>query len=170
MDRDTLKMLKDNGGRSFPKWEDFPGVNLYMDQVTELVNKYMEKIAPPGADAVITASMINNYVKSKLMPPPVKKRYSKLHLAYIIIICTLKQTFGVSSLEKILPDEMGEEDIKKFYDVFALSCEAAYSKALSDMEKLSDSCGDDTELFILRLMAEADVKKTIIESILVEKG
>ena len=171
MDIEILKKLKETDGRRFPSWDDFPEVDLYMDQVIELVNGYMRSISPSGEAAVITASMINNYVKSKLMPPPFKKRYSKLHLAYIIMICFLKQTFGVSSLEKILPENvniMRDDVIKELYEVFTQSGEEAYLGALSDIEELSAQCGDDTRLYSVRLMAEVNVRKAIAEAVIRE--
>ena len=45
----------------------------------------------------------------KVMPPPVKKRYSRVHLAYLVMICTLKQSLSISCIQRMLPEEHGEE-------------------------------------------------------------
>ena len=70
------------------------------------------------ARKAITASIINNYVRMKVMPPPVKKRYSRVHLAYLIIICTLKQSLSISCIQRMLPEDHGEEAARALYEAF----------------------------------------------------
>ena len=78
-----------------PRWNALPDIELYMDQVVAVMEKqlslYQENYAEDAR--LITPSIINNYVKLKIIPAPVKKRYSREHLAYLIIICILKQTY-----------------------------------------------------------------------------
>ncbi len=100
-----------------PKWEELPVFELYMDQVIVLVNQYLS-ILENGDERVLTPSMINNYVKQKTLPPPVKKRYSRIHVAYLIMICILKQSLSISMIQKILPvDEVGN-NISDIYNLF----------------------------------------------------
>ena len=40
--------------------------------------------------------MINNYVKLGMMSRPVKKRYSRAHLASLVMVCVLKQTISAA--------------------------------------------------------------------------
>ena len=72
-----------------PRWEELPDLELYMDQVLSLVERYLGDY-PGFEERRLTASMVNNYVKMGVMPPPVKKRYSRVHLAYLLMICLLK--------------------------------------------------------------------------------
>ena len=66
-----------------PTWEELPDLALYMDQVVAPGGAVCEPAAPLRAKrATLTASAVNNYVRVKLIPPPVKKRYSRVHLAY----------------------------------------------------------------------------------------
>ena len=58
-------------GFALPRWEDFPDLELYMDQMTAHINRYL---AFQNDERTVTASMINNYVKAKLIPRPVRKR------------------------------------------------------------------------------------------------
>ena len=100
-----------------PTWEELPVFELYMDQVMVLVNGYLS-ILENGEERVLTPSMINNYVKQKTLPAPVKKRYSRVHLAYLIMICILKQSLSISMIQKMLPiDELGD-DISGIYNSF----------------------------------------------------
>ena len=67
------------------KPEDIPNIDLYMDQVISLISQYLSVFPHDPHEQVITASTINNYVRLKLMPAPYKKRYTKIHLAYILM-------------------------------------------------------------------------------------
>ena len=66
-----------------PDWEDLPAIELYMDQVITLLEQYLSVF---GGGKIITQPMINNYVKLEIMPPPVKKRYARRHLAYYYLV------------------------------------------------------------------------------------
>lgn len=99
-----------------PDWDSLPQLDLYMDQVILLLNRYLSPMA--GEEKYVTASIINNYVRMKVMPPPVKKRYARTHLAYLIIICTLKQSLSISCIQRMLPPEHGEEDARILYTDF----------------------------------------------------
>ncbi len=161
----TLAELKDSASDfAFPRWSDFPSVGLYMDQVTELINGHLSKIPAFSAESSnITGSMINNYVKSDIMPPPVKKRYSKEHLAYIMIICTLKQTFNISTIKQILEKDFCGEDISSKYDAYAADFEASCKRGITDIAselQAEKNCG---QTGILRLMSEISAKKFIAE-------
>ena len=92
-----------------PDWDELPQLDLYMDQVILLLKRYLAPLGRSGEEKAITASIINNYVRMKVMPPPVKKRYSRAHLAYLIIICVLKQSLSISCIQRMLPANQGEE-------------------------------------------------------------
>ena len=87
--------------RKIPIWSELPELDLYMDQIIVLMEKYL---GSNPEDKLITPSMINNYVKLGIVPPPIKKKYSKIHIAYLIIICSLKQVIPIADI-KILIDE-----------------------------------------------------------------
>ncbi len=99
-----------------PDWESLPELDLYMDQVILLLNRYLAPIV--GEEKYVTASIINNYVRMKVMPPPVKKRYARVHLAYLIIICALKQSLSISCIQRMLPPDYGEEAARVLYTDF----------------------------------------------------
>ena len=73
-----------------PRWEELPNFDLYMDQVITLIEGYLY-ILSDGKENVLTSAMINNYVKQKLVPKAEKKRYNRMHMAYLIAITVLKQ-------------------------------------------------------------------------------
>ena len=97
-----------------PTWEELPDLELYMDQVVSLVVRYVN-LQPHSApkDSILTASAVNNYVRLKLIPPPVKKRYSRVHLAHLIVICCLKGSMSLSSIQQMFPIALSEEEAQR---------------------------------------------------------
>jgi len=108
-----------------PDWDSLPQLDLYMDQVILLLTRYLSPLVRCGEEKTITASIINNYVRMKVMPPPVKKRYSRVHLAYLVMICILKQSLSISCIQRLLPDGHSEEDARSLYTSFVRQYRAA---------------------------------------------
>lgn len=102
---------------TLPNWDELPAFDLYMDQVIASLKKYLDFLPHDELEErVVTSSAINNYVRIKIMPAPYKKRYSRVHLAYLIIICTLKQSFSISYIQKMMPMDVTEEELKTIYN------------------------------------------------------
>ncbi len=59
---------------------EIPNIALYMDQVTTFMDAQLASSRRFESDKVLTKTMINNYAKNKLLPPPVKKKYSPEHM------------------------------------------------------------------------------------------
>ena len=103
---------------SLPDWEALPQLDLYMDQVVLLLTRYLEPMYAGEDERSITASIINNYVRMKVMPPPVKKKYSRAHIAYLVIICALKQSLSISQIQQLLPEDREEGAVRALYTEF----------------------------------------------------
>ena len=101
-----------------PDWDSLPQLDLYMDQVILLLTRYLTPIDRDAEEKFVTASIINNYVRMRVIPPPVKKRYSRIHLAYLVVICTLKQSLSISCIQRLLPEEHSEEAARQLYTEF----------------------------------------------------
>ena len=104
-------------GYSLPTWESIPNFGLYMDQVIVLLQQYLDFIPTPeeGKDSFVTASAINNYVRLKILPPPQKKKYSRLHVAWLIMILTLKLSLSISEIGRLLPSGLEEAQVCALY-------------------------------------------------------
>ncbi len=99
-----------------PEWEAIPDFGLYMEQVIDLLKQYLDYLPPElKEEQFITASTINNYVRTKVMPEPIKKRYYREHIAYLIIICTLKQTLSIALIHRIIPTGLQREEVEAVY-------------------------------------------------------
>ena len=103
-----------------PPWEQIPDLGLYMEQVIVLLRQYLDYLPPElKEEEFITSAAINNYVRTKIMPEPVKKRYYRVHIAYLLVICTLKQGLPLAMIQKLLPIGIPEEEVRAFYETFA---------------------------------------------------
>ncbi|CCV64663.1 conserved hypothetical protein (DUF1836) [Alteracholeplasma palmae J233] len=125
-----------------PRWEDLPELSLYLDQVLEYVNDNISAvfIEPVSSNSkqVLTDSMINNYVKNKLMPAPVKKRYQKDHIAFIITITILKQVATLSSVSRGIQHMKLTFGKIKAYNLFIDFLENALKVMTEQLEKTPD--------------------------------
>lgn len=110
-----------------PAWEALPKLDLYMDQVITLMEQYLSIYRAPK-DKLITSSMINNYVKLGVIPKPNKKRYSRIHLAYLIMVCSLKQVLSISVIQKMLPLDLSEKKIEQAYTSFHLAQKRVFAQ------------------------------------------
>ena len=105
-----------------PEWDSIPNLGLYMDQVVVLLAQYLNFIPamPGGKESFVTSSTINNYVRLKIMPAPVKRKYFQVHIAYLIMILTMKQSLSISDVQKILPADSNETDVRAVYEDYSL--------------------------------------------------
>ena len=102
-----------------PAWEQIPDLGLYMEQVIALLRQYLDYLPPElKEEQFITAAAINNYVRKGIMPSPEKKKYYREHIAYLVMICTLKQSLSIAMLQKLLPAGRGEEEVRPVYEAY----------------------------------------------------
>lgn len=110
--------------RKIPLWSELPELDLYMDQIIVLMEKYL---CCGTEEKLITPSMINNYVKLGIVPPPIKKKYSKIHIAYLIIICSLKQVMPIADIKILIDEKLKDSSIEDLLN--------EYSKLQSEISK-----------------------------------
>ena len=84
-----------------PRWEELPNFDLYMDQVTTFMDEHLSDVKRYEDDKILTKTMINNYTKNDLLPPPVKKKYSKEHIYVLTFIYYLKNILSISDIQKL---------------------------------------------------------------------
>lgn len=86
----------------YVKTEDIPNIGLYMDQVTTFMDEHLSDCKRREDDKILTKTMINNYTKNNLLPPPVKKKYSKEHLYVLTFIYYFKNLLSISDIQTLL--------------------------------------------------------------------
>lgn len=171
------------------KSEDIPNIDLYMDQVTTFMDSRMrEKTRNPQEDKILTKTMINNYAKNELLPPPVKKKYSKEHMLVLIFIYYFKSFLSIGDIQNLLNPlterffgKSGEFDLTKVYDeVFCWEDKQVevLKKDVTERFKaaqasFTDAPEDSQEFlqyfsFICLLSFDVYVKKQLIEKLIDE--
>ncbi len=111
-----------------PRWGELPSIPLYMDQVLLVVNETLQPLSSCD-DTAITAAMINNYVKQKLIAPPIKKKYGRDQLSALIMVCVLKRVLSISEISSLLSSLSARGDAPR-YDLFCGALEDSLSKGL----------------------------------------
>lgn len=113
-----------------PRYEQLPDIPLYSDQIIDSLYRLTAPLLGTG-EPVITAPMINNYVKQRLLPPPEKKRYNRDHLAQLYCIALLKQTFTISEIDAMLRIQTRSYPFPVAYDYFCKELESALQATFS---------------------------------------
>ena len=170
----------------YVKPEDIPNIDLYMDQVTTFMDSQLATSKRHEDDKILTKTMINNYAKNVLLPPPEKKKYSKEHVLTLIFIYYFKSILSISDIQSILnpitdkyfggKDQYSLEDIYK--EVFSLENQETKNimkdlakKFNTSMSTFPDAKEDEADLlhtfsFICMLSYDVFVKKTLIEKLI----
>ena len=167
--------------------EDIPDIDLYMDQVTTLMDSKLKATTRyPGEDKILTKTMINNYAKNDLLPPPVKKKYSKEHVLLLIFIYYYKGFLSINDIQILLQpitdkyfqgkNNLKLEDI--YEEVFRME-DAEIVSLKEDVRKKFEMAeetfagveGEDAEFlrqfsFICMLSYDVYVKKLLIEKMI----
>ena len=90
-------------GFSVTRADEVPAIDLYMDQVLTFMGERLKRTARKSdADKLLTKTMINNYVKNKVMIPPVKKKYGRDHILLLMVIYYLKNFLSIDDIRKIV--------------------------------------------------------------------
>ena len=174
---------------SYLKASEIPDIDLYMDQVTTLMESRLAQASRHGSDdKILTKTMINNYAKNNLLPAPEKKKYSKEHVLTLLFIYYFKNLLSISDIQALLnpitdsyfgnKDDFNMEDV--YNEVFHLEKEES-GKLLKDLGKkyfiaqhtFEQFPEEDRSFlqkfsFICLLSYDVYIKKMVIESMIDE--
>ena len=168
------------------KLEDIPNIELYMDQVTTFMEHNLKSSLRNPEDKILTKTMINNYAKNDLLPPPVKKKYSREHIIMLIFIYYYKGILSIIDIQALLGPLteqyfQGEGDINLgaiYEEVFSLEkaqVDAMKEDVVTKFEMaptlFEDAKEEDKETlqmfsFICLLSFDVYLKKLMIEKML----
>lgn len=121
---DVFKRYTDG---SYIKASMLPDLDLYVDQITTFLTRHLAKTIRFEDDKIMTKTMINNYTKNHLLPPPDKKKYSRDHILLMIFIYYFKNFLPISDIQTIL----GPLTDKYFHKDADLNLEAIYTTLFS---------------------------------------
>ena len=145
-----------------PRWNELPEIELYLDQVVNYIEKYLGQYNVNREDKIITKTMINNYVKLGIMPAPEKKKYGRPHIAYLIVICVLKQIYSISDIGKLISLTIQYFELSKAYNRFCANLEVSVKNVFSrkefpNVEKMTE------EQYLLKNVVQSVADKLYVE-------
>lgn len=119
-------------------WSMIPDLGLYMDQVITFITRMYAPLYGEATNGYLSSSMINNYVKSKLIPRPDGKKYNREQIAMLTMIVALKQVASMEDIRTMLTptDDM---TIERMYTLF---CERQKSAIAALLEERNDQPSD----------------------------
>jgi len=104
------------------EYKELPSIPLYMDQITTFLEERMRDGTGAGEERRPTKTMINNYTKAGVLPPPEKKKYSREHVLLLILLCQMKPTLSIADIGKFtaqLRQTAGSAaELRQFYEQF----------------------------------------------------
>ena len=121
-----------------PAYQEIPDMGLYLEQVTQYI---CEQLSPLQENA-ITSSMISNYVKKGLVANPVKKRYYRDQIVYLMFIALAKNVLSLDNLILFIQLQQRTYPIEKAYEYFCKELQNALDYVSGLKEKM-DSVGVD---------------------------
>ena len=159
-----------------PDWETIPDLGLYMDQVIVLLEQYLSFIpTPAGAkEHIVTSATINNYVRLKIMPAPVKRKYHRVHIAYLVMILTMKQSLSISDVQKVIPPmDSSEDEVLSVYEDYsekfrrlALFFNQQVQSAAEGVRSTEQSSDNAVELLVIESALIAGFSKILAEKLI----
>lgn len=152
-----------------PRWEELPDLDLYMDQVLSYVNGKLAVLVPEDAKPVLTSSMVNNYVKTSIVKPPVKKHYKRYHLAFLFVVVLMKWCYSLSEISELITiysDLHDKERISRDYDKFVSVFESCLGEVFDTGNMQSVYFDDPSDAQLLM----TNVIRTVCGKIYVEAG
>jgi DNA-binding transcriptional MerR regulator len=151
------------------------------------MDKHLTSSKRFSEDKLLTKTMINNYTKNELLPPPYKKKYSKEHMYLLIFIYYFKNILSINDIQNIFSPLTkryfgGESDINLediYKEVFRLQEEqtdALTKDMIRKMTKAKESFADVTDpedhdfltvfAFITMLCFDVYMRKHMIEKMI----
>ena len=146
-----------------PRYNEIPNVGLYLEQATKYVCEYLE----PLGEYTLTPSMISNYVKKGLIANPVKKQYSRDHIAFLFFIAVAKSVLSLDALTGFIKLQQQAYTLPKAYDYFAEQIESLlrFTFEVDDtLEVVGEDNTDEKRLLYTCLVAA--VQKVYLEKCL----
>jgi aspartokinase len=107
--------------------------------------------------------MINNYVKSGVLPPPKNKKYNRTHLAILMIVCITKPVMEISAISEIIHRGIKTAQMENVLNGLAEKFENELSSAAQNAAETAEtsSHGEILSLIAIENVMKANAARTI---------
>ena len=100
---------------------EIPAIDLYVDQIINLVADKQKAGSERFYEKQLTKTMINNYSKDGVITPIKGKKYTKEQIIQILTVYTMKGTHSIGEIKRVLLGAYSIEDfdadaLVEFYD------------------------------------------------------
>ena len=122
MNREELyEIAKDAVNDAELRSNDIPPIDLYVDQILNLMAERIAEGSERYRERQLTKTMINNYSKDGLITPVKGKKYNKEQILQMLTIYTLKGTLSIGEIKRLLKgayevDGFDGKALMKLYD------------------------------------------------------
>lgn len=137
-----------------PSWEELSPLDLYMDQVIDEINQYIL----PLTDTSITKTMINSYVKKGLVNKPIKKRYSRINIAQIVVVSLMKSAFSLDTINRGIQLSRDNVKIPDNYSKFVV----LFNAEIAQLEAIPSQPVDDYQIMAIRAVLYQTIVKHLV--------
>lgn len=168
-----MKKIDEMMGYSVANTSDIPDIDLYMDQLTLLLDRILGSLAREEKEKTLTKTMINNYVKGKVVEPPIKKKYNKNQIMKLIMTYQMKNILQISDLKTVFDaiddTEEGLDFYYKHYSKIQVDTVKSIEESISKVKESSEHDRNDNKQLleqIMKLTIEADMRKRIAEKLI----
>ncbi len=158
----SSQLAQDALGFHCPRWAELPCIALYMDQVTGYINDIFQPIASDEQEKTLTKAMVNNYVKLRVLTPPVNKKYDRSHVAYLVVICALKQVFSLPEIARLIRTQIDHCPVEQAYDCFCEELEKAMAQVFGGQAENEEGPASE-ELTLLRRSVRTYANKVYVQ-------
>lgn len=148
------------------RWDLIPDINLYSEQVVQVINEALSANIILGrkidfTKSFITGTMINNYVKRGLIEAPENKRYTRIQIAKLLVISLLKQVYTTDEMVKFFKITYEAAPLERAYTSFVRLFREALRTVFLEGDLLEV---EDEELDIDQLLENIRQEKFVIET------
>ena len=162
---------KDILGFHCPRFNELPTIPLYKDQVISYVEEVLKPLNLNPNEKLLTPTMLNNYVKQRVVTPPIGRRYTEKHLAYLIVVCLFKQVYSLTEICEMIRIQMDLYPTEQAYNYFCVELEKALQFVFSDRKSIETNSATTVtfESEVLRSAVMSVAHKLFIQKYLQDK-
>lgn len=153
------------------QWDRIPDIDLYMDQLKSYMERQHIGFELTGTEETLTSSMVNNYIKSGILPRAKGKRYNRSHIGILTAICLLKQVLKVDEVGKLLQSCLQGRDVQSFYSDFTEMLDQEYQKTAEQINPEADAGETTRQALQMAVSGYAQILacKTLLKTLPEEK-
>ncbi len=178
------KQIRDLIRRGYLQPSEVPNIDLYIEQVIQLLDRYLSSYKRTDEEKTLTKTMVNNYTKNGLLPPPEKKRYNRDHIILLLLVYYMKSVLSISDIQALVDPLVrdyyqGREDddtlmkvYETLYDLEKRQYFESQNSILKTLELSKRNTGDKDDeylhnfVFLCLMGYDIFIKKKMMEHII----